>query len=92
MTRSGVKSRFLDVGGLRTHYLEAGDGPPLALFHSGEFGGSAELCWERNIDAPATAHRVIATDWPGFGQTDRLYDFVSGAERRMRHMSPSSTC
>jgi len=40
-----VRSRYLDVGGIRTHYLDAGDGPPVVLLHSGEFGGSAELCW-----------------------------------------------
>jgi pimeloyl-ACP methyl ester carboxylesterase len=83
---NSAKSRFVDVGGVRTHYLEAGDGPPLVLLHSGEFGGSAELCWEHNIDALASAHRVIAPDWLGFGETDKLYDFVSGSERRMRHL------
>jgi pimeloyl-ACP methyl ester carboxylesterase len=83
---NSVKSRFVDVGGVRTHYLEAGDGPPLVLLHSGEFGGSAELCWERNIEPLARRHRVIAPDWLGFGRTDKLYDFVSGSERRMRHM------
>lgn len=24
-----VRSRYLDVGGIRTHYLDAGDGPPV---------------------------------------------------------------
>jgi pimeloyl-ACP methyl ester carboxylesterase len=81
-----VYSRFVNVGGIRTHYLDAGDGPPIILLHSGEFGGSAELCWERNIPALATEHRVIAPDWLGFGQTDKLRDFVSGSERMVRHM------
>lgn len=79
-------SRFVNVGGIRTHYLEAGDGPVVVLLHSGEFGGCAELCWERNIPALAQAFRVIAPDWLGFGQTDKLYDFVSGGERRMLHL------
>ncbi|GAA4724207.1 alpha/beta fold hydrolase [Nocardioides endophyticus] len=90
MTDSGpvpIYSRFVNVGGIRTHYLDAGDGPPIVLLHSGEFGGSAELCWEYNIAALATEHRVIAPDWLGFGQTDKLRDFVSGSERMINHMA-----
>lgn len=82
-----VYSRFLNVGGIRTHYLDAGDGPPLVLLHSGEFGGGAEICWEYNIAALAADHRVIAPDWLGFGQTDKLRDFTSGSDRMVRHMS-----
>jgi len=82
-----VYSRFVNVGGIRTHYLDAGDGPPIVLLHSGEFGGSAQLCWEYNIAALATEHRVIAPDWLGFGQTDKLRDFVSGSERMVKHMA-----
>ena len=81
-----VYSRFVNVGGIRTHYLDAGDGPPIVLLHSGEFGGCAEICWEHNIEALATEHRVIAPDWLGFGQTDKLRDFVSGSDRMVRHM------
>ncbi|MEV8517204.1 alpha/beta fold hydrolase [Dactylosporangium sp. NPDC051484] len=82
-----VYSRFVNVGGIRTHYLDAGDGPPVVLLHSGEFGGSAEICWEFNIAALAAGHRVIAPDWLGFGQTDKLRDFVSGSDRMVRHMA-----
>ena len=82
-----IRSRYIDVGGIRTHYLDAGDGPPLVLLHSGEFGGSAELCWEFNIGPLARDFRVIAPDWLGFGGTDKLRDFVSGSDRMIRHMS-----
>lgn len=81
-----IYSRFVNVGGIRTHYLDAGDGPPVVLLHSGEFGGSAEICWEHNIAALAVERRVIAPDWLGFGQTDKLRDFVSGSDRMVRHM------
>ncbi len=40
------------------------------LLHSGEFGGSAELCWEFSIGPLARDFRVIAPDWLGFGGTD----------------------
>jgi pimeloyl-ACP methyl ester carboxylesterase len=82
-----VRSRFVNIGGIRTHYLDAGDGPTVVLLHSGEFGGSAELCWEFNIATLARHFRVIAPDWLGFGQTDKLRDFVSGSDRMVRHMS-----
>jgi 2-hydroxymuconate-semialdehyde hydrolase len=38
-TLAGVQSRFVVAGGLKTHFLEAGDGFPVVLLHSGEFGG-----------------------------------------------------
>ncbi|WPB89359.1 alpha/beta fold hydrolase [Streptomyces malaysiensis] len=80
--------RFVDVGGIRTHYLEAGDGPrTVVLLHSGEFGASAELCWEYNIAAFAERYRVLAPDWLGFGETDKLHDFVSKSDRMVRHMA-----
>jgi 2-hydroxymuconate-semialdehyde hydrolase len=81
-----IRSRFVVVDDVRTHYLEAGDGYPVVLLHSGEFGASAELSWEYNIEALAERFRVIAPDWLGFGQTDKLYDFAKGSERRVRHM------
>lgn len=79
-------SRFVEVNGIRTHYLEAGDGDSVVLLHGGEFGGCAELSWERNIAALAERFRVIAPDWLGYGKTDKIRDFVSGSERMMRHM------
>jgi 2-hydroxymuconate-semialdehyde hydrolase len=84
---SAWDSRFIDVGGIRTHYLEAGRGPTLVLLHSGEFGGCAQLSWEHNIGAFAEHFRVIAPDWLGFGKTDKLYDFVQGHRRLLSHMA-----
>ena len=80
-------SRFIDVGGVRTHYLEAGSGPVLVLLHSGEFGGSAELCWEFNIPALAHHFRVVAPDWLGYGETDKLFDFADMWRRRVDHIT-----
>ena len=81
-----VQSRFLLVDGIRTHYLEAGAGFPVVLLHSGEYGASAQLSWEFNIDALAVHFRVIAPDWLGFGQTDKIVDFVAGTGRRVSHL------
>jgi 2-hydroxymuconate-semialdehyde hydrolase len=77
--------RYVDFGGIRSHYLEAGSGGVIVLLHSGEFGASAELCWERVIGPLAERHHVLAPDWLGFGESDKIYDFVSGSGRRLKH-------
>lgn len=79
-------SRSAVVDGIRTHYFDAGDGPALVLLHGGAFGECAETSWDRNIDALATEHRVLAPDWLGFGQTDKLRDFVDPFGRMLAHM------
>lgn len=81
-----VRSNVVDVDQIRTHYLEAGSGPALILLHSGEFGGCAELSWEFVIGELSKRYRVIAPDWLGYGQTDKLHDFAQGSARRLLHM------
>jgi 2-hydroxymuconate-semialdehyde hydrolase len=75
------------VDGLVTSYLEAGEGDPVVLLHGGEFGGSAELGWERNIAALAAGNRVLAPDQLGFGQSAKVVDFVDGRGMRIRHVA-----
>jgi hypothetical protein len=58
-----IRSRYADVGGIRTHYLDAGDGLSVVLLHSGEFGASAELCWEFNSGPPLQAFRSTCSTW-----------------------------
>lgn len=79
--------RTIVVDGLATSYLEAGSGDPLVLLHGGEFGASAELGWERNIDALAGYYRVIAPDMLGFGHSAKVIDFVDGRGMRIRHIA-----
>ncbi|RDH78476.1 alpha/beta fold hydrolase [Mycolicibacterium moriokaense] len=75
------------VDGLATGYLEAGQGDPVVLLHGGEFGVSAELGWERNIDALAERYRVLALDMLGFGQSAKVIDFNDGRGMRIRHIA-----
>jgi pimeloyl-ACP methyl ester carboxylesterase len=82
------RSRFVEVDGMRTHLLEAGEGPTtVVLLHSGEFGGCAELSWEYLIPYLARHFRVIAPDWLGFGQTAKVHDFVNKRGRMMSHLA-----
>ncbi|GAA4536904.1 hypothetical protein GCM10023175_04460 [Pseudonocardia xishanensis] len=76
-----AKSRYLRIDGIRTHYLECGDGPPLVLLHDGSYGSSAELSWYQNLEAFADEHRVIAPDWLGFGESDKLHTISEVAAR-----------
>jgi pimeloyl-ACP methyl ester carboxylesterase len=82
-----ARSRAVRVDGIRTHYLEAGEGPPVVLLHDGSYGASGELSWFANIEALSAGHRVIAPDWLGFGGTDKLHDFGGGRARRLWHMT-----
>lgn len=86
MPIKGIKSRYINVDGIKTHYLEGGEGPTVVFMHSGEFGGCSELSWEFNLTAFAKNFRVIAPDGIGFGRTDKVFDFGGGRERFFKHL------
>jgi len=64
---AGVAHRDVDVGGVRLHVAEAGDGPPLVLLHGWP---QHWWCWRHVIGALARTHRVLAPDLRGFGWSD----------------------
>jgi pimeloyl-ACP methyl ester carboxylesterase len=68
--RNRPLGRFLNVDGVRLHYLERGEGDPLVLLHG---NGSMIEDFEASglIDIAAENHRVIAFDRPGYGHSDR---------------------
>jgi pimeloyl-ACP methyl ester carboxylesterase len=82
-----VARRFVDVAGLRTHYLEAGEGEPVVLLHSGEFGACAEVSWEFNIGPLSERFRVIAPDWLGFGHSAKTFSFENMRQVRIQHIA-----
>jgi pimeloyl-ACP methyl ester carboxylesterase len=75
---STAGDKFVTVQGLRTRYLERGEGPPTILLHGASLGSSADV-WRRNL-GPLAAHglRVIAYDQPGFGLSDDPPDWGLG--------------
>jgi len=87
MSGNDYKHGFVEVVGVRTHYLEAGEGPALVLLHSGEYGSSAELCWRHNIPGLAKHFRVLAPDLPGWGDSDKVYSFSERTGFRVRHVA-----
>jgi pimeloyl-ACP methyl ester carboxylesterase len=62
--------RFLEVGGLRLHYLERGEGEPLVLLH-GNAGMIQDFISSGLVDQAAEKYRVIVFDRPGFGYSER---------------------
>jgi pimeloyl-ACP methyl ester carboxylesterase len=78
---------WLQVRGIRTHYLEAGEGPAVVLLHSGEYGGCAELSWRYTIPALAERFRVLAPDMLGYGETAKLHAFDGPSELRINHIA-----
>jgi 2-hydroxymuconate-semialdehyde hydrolase len=78
--------RTLSVADIRTHFIEAGDGPDLVLLHGGEYGASAELTWKHNIGLLAERFHIIAPDMLGWGGTDKIYNFSDPAGYRIKHL------
>ena len=62
--------RFVTVDGVRLHYLERGEGPPVVLIH-GNVVTAEDWVWSGVFDRVTKRHRVIAFDRPGFGYSDR---------------------
>jgi pimeloyl-ACP methyl ester carboxylesterase len=57
-----VEERRIEVDGLSTRYLAAGEGPPMVLLHG---AGDNALDWRWVIPTLATTHQVYAPDLPG---------------------------
>ncbi len=65
---AGVPGSFIDVDGVRVHYVEAGRGAPLVLVHG--FAGST-FSFRYVIPELARHYRVVALDLKGFGYSER---------------------
>lgn len=67
------EGRFVTVDGVRLHYMEAGEGPPVVLLH-GNVSALGDSLASGLFDRLARNHRVIAFDRPGMGHSDRPRD------------------
>jgi pimeloyl-ACP methyl ester carboxylesterase len=62
--------RFLDVDGVRLHYIERGEGEPIVLIH-GNGTMIQDFTVSGLVDRLASSHRVIVFDRPGYGYSSR---------------------
>jgi alpha/beta hydrolase fold len=62
--------RFVEVGGVKLHYVDRGSGDPVVLLHG---NGSMIEDFESSglIEMASRKYRVIAFDRPGFGHSTR---------------------
>lgn len=78
--------RFIEVDGVKLHYLEKGSGAPVVLLH-GNGSMIQDFTLSGLVDALALEHRVIAFDRPGFGWSERpdgrIWD--QGAQAELIH-------
>src|SRR4051794_13681582 len=70
--------RFLEVDGVRLHYIEQGQGDPLVLIH-GNGTMLQDFTVSGIVDRLADRYRVIAIDRPGYGYSSRPRQFWTPA-------------
>ena len=64
----GLRHRYIEVAGIGTHFVVAGQGPPVLLVHG---LGSSAATWQRTIEPLAERHTVYALDMPGHGDSEK---------------------
>lgn len=75
--------RFITVDGVRLHYVEYGEGPPLVLLHG--LGSMVEDFMLSGLVREASRrYRVIAFDRPGYGHSERPRRFRYGPAAQAR--------
>ena len=72
-----AEDAFVDVDGMRTHYLRAGSGRPLLMIH-GLVGSAAN--WGKNIGVLARQASVYAIDLVNMGRSARVAGLDAGLE------------
>lgn len=77
---------FLDVDGVRVHYLDRGRGVPIVLLH-GNAVRLQDFVASGLVDRLAEHYRVVAFDRPGFGYSERPRDrlWTPGAQAALLH-------
>ncbi len=73
--------KFIEVDGVRLHYVDQGSGPPIVFIH-GNGSMIEDLASSGLLDMAAKKNRAIAFDRPGFGHTLRPSDRSWGPEEQ----------
>lgn len=74
-TSAGVSeaetSRFAQLGDLKLHYNEVGEGFPVVMLHGGGPGASSWSNFKYNVPSLSEEFRLLLVDQPGFGKSDK---------------------
>lgn len=62
---------FVEVEGLRLHYVEHGSGDPVLMLHGWP---TSSYLWRNVLPIVGEGNRAIALDLPGFGRSDKPLD------------------
>lgn len=74
----GLKSQFININGVRLHYVEGGNsGTPIIFIHG--FGSTWKM-WEPVMEKFKASNKVIAIDLPGLGQSSAVANDDYSAE------------
>jgi pimeloyl-ACP methyl ester carboxylesterase len=86
---ASVRSRFVMVNGVKTHYTESGgDTPVLIGLHGGGHGSSGAAGLGRLFELLADKYRVIGLDSVGgYGETDPYAPSPYGLQSRVDHLA-----
>lgn len=66
-----IADKFIEAGGIRTRYIEQGQGAPLLLIHGGGAGADSFSNFVHCLPVFGEHRRTIAVDMIGFGETDQ---------------------
>jgi len=67
--------KFIEVEGIRLHYIEQGLGPPVVLLH-GNGTMAEDFVTSGTVDQVSRNYRAIAIDRPGYGYSERPRDRI----------------
>ena len=83
------EGKYLDAGGIKTHYIEQGEGIPTILIHGGGAGADSWGNWRGSLPIFAEKTRAIAIDLVGFGRSDKPdpTDFVYSQDARDQQLA-----
>lgn len=78
--------RFINVDGIRLHYVELGEGEPVVFLH-GNGSMIQDFASSGLLDLSAKSYRVFAFDRPGFGKSARPSDrdWTPAAQAKLFH-------
>jgi pimeloyl-ACP methyl ester carboxylesterase len=83
----GVLSNWVNVNGIRTHFVEAGSGDPIVLVHGAGPGAFGWAGWRQSIPVLAKHFHVFAIDTLGFGYTDKPTNIVYSDQASVDHLA-----